>query len=142
MVNGDWYTKKRLHDFKLIDSNKCDRCDKIEDREHMLYECPKVAQAWQHLFDYIKTKTKKSYEVTLENILGVGQTSNNIPVLTMIAEIGLKLCSSKRPVLSKAAIDTIVRGLIKYEMAHQTRFKKIQWRNFWTPSPVNVDRSV
>ena len=50
IAHGDIYTKVKLHRFGLIDSDKCDRCDRVETLQHKFIECPYVKEIWRHLF--------------------------------------------------------------------------------------------
>jgi hypothetical protein len=40
LIHGDIYPQARLKNFNLSDSDLCPRCNAIETREHLIFECP------------------------------------------------------------------------------------------------------
>ena len=50
VAHREYYTKERLHRYRLIDSPTCPRCDQIEDYEHKILSCTYVSKIWVEAF--------------------------------------------------------------------------------------------
>ena len=54
MVHGDVYTQSKLHRFGLADTDKCPRCDEIEDLKHKVLECQYTKKIWRCAYKYLE----------------------------------------------------------------------------------------
>ena len=57
LLQGDIYTKERMLKFKMVHTNLCDHCGRVENEIHMLWECARAKKVWeaiQRLLDVLE----------------------------------------------------------------------------------------
>ena len=53
-------TNKKLHQFILIDSEKCDTCEEVETISHLLVDCPGNKELWDDMIQWIYIKLNEN----------------------------------------------------------------------------------
>jgi hypothetical protein len=87
IINGDVFSKERMHRFGMIEEDKCDRCGEVETRDHLLFTCEFAKKLWQ-LFAAIYRKVfGRNFDKTERNILACGDNYNSLATTTIIAEL-------------------------------------------------------
>jgi hypothetical protein len=46
LIHNDFFSQERMYRFKMVTSNKCSRCNEIEDNKHLMWECSEVKTLW------------------------------------------------------------------------------------------------
>jgi uncharacterized protein (UPF0335 family) len=129
ILNGDIFCKLRLHRFKMIDSNLCDRCGEIETSEHLLINCPHANRIWSHV-QSILASVNINFNVTIENVLNVGNHTNDQAIIAIVAEINAINMQINRPTdVQRAQIVQTIKNLIKNEKSHALRTKSLRKYN-------------
>jgi hypothetical protein len=45
--HGDVFSKQRMYKFKMVENDRCERCDRLETIEHQLFECKDARLIWK-----------------------------------------------------------------------------------------------
>jgi hypothetical protein len=70
------------------DTDKCPKCNVLEDQMHYLVECPEVASIWQHLSRWWKGLTNQDLDLSRRYIIiGLMQRPFKIKMKTQLDEI-------------------------------------------------------
>jgi exonuclease III len=81
LIHNDFFTHARMKKYKMTMTDKCPRCDNIEDTRHLLWECSHVKNIWK-IYNNLVQKLNLPSEVmtNYENVYTPGKT----PALCMI----------------------------------------------------------
>ena len=92
LAHGEFYTKERLHRFRLIDSNQCPRCDMVETLQHKFIECEYVRRIWHkaNTFKDSLVSVRHNQLDPLKATIGCYQESSTTS-MTLDAEILLRI---------------------------------------------------
>jgi exonuclease III len=61
--------KKNLHKWKLIESDKCDFCDNLDDYRHFFVSCVKNISFWNRITTCLNTLKYFSFRISLEQVI-------------------------------------------------------------------------
>lgn len=88
VVHGDVYTKDKLYRYGMEPSNKCPRCDQIEDLKHKFISCEYISRIWRQvsLLENKLISDRASTNVRERFIVGAF-TNSTKAFLTLTAEI-------------------------------------------------------
>jgi hypothetical protein len=77
LIHNDFFTYARMKKYKMTNSDKCIRCDEIENTKHLLWECSHVRNIWT-LFNNFMTKLTCENENVLnyEDVFIPGKSSS------------------------------------------------------------------
>jgi hypothetical protein len=77
LIHNDFFTYARMKKYKMTNSDKCIRCDEIENTKHLLWECSHVRNIWT-LFNNFMTKLNCDNEkvLTYEDVFIPGKSSS------------------------------------------------------------------
>jgi hypothetical protein len=133
MLNGDVLTKSKLSKMNLADSPNCATCNVLEDREHLLFECPRTKSIWSRFYQIVKEVTGRTINLSLENILCLGNHASSLPIVTISVELCMRISSPARPELSINSLLTIIKSIVSKE--GRKTFKKggnewVKWKIF------------
>ena len=56
LLHNDFYTRKKMKKYRMVDSDKCSRCNIEEDLKHLLWECVHAHHIWT-LYNQLAVKT-------------------------------------------------------------------------------------
>jgi hypothetical protein len=114
LIHNDFFTHARMKKYKMTATDKCPRCDNIEDTRHLLWDCAHVKNIWK-IYNSLVQKLNQPSEVmtTYENVYMPGKT----PALCMIKiRIIQELIQIERPRnWSEENIQKICIDLLKIE---------------------------
>jgi exonuclease III len=114
LIHNDFFTHARMKKYKMTATDKCPRCDNIEDTRHLLWDCAHVKNIWK-IYNRLVQKLNQPSEVmtTYENVYMPGKT----PALCMIKiRIIQELIQIERPRnWSEENIQKICIDLLKIE---------------------------
>ena len=87
-MHGDVYTKDKLYRYGMEPSNKCPRCDQIEDLKHKFISCEYISRIWRQvsLLENKLISDRASTNVRERFIVGAF-TNSTKAFLTLTAEI-------------------------------------------------------
>jgi hypothetical protein len=141
MLNGEWYTNLKLKKMGLKESPICDRCNLIEDREHMLVECKYVHKIWKQFYQYTNVVLGTNLEVNIENVLCIGNNAASKSIIALTAELINLICSRKRPLLNEASVLTVLKRTVNNELHNNNRKNKRIWEK-WQKFLHDQDRTM
>jgi hypothetical protein len=129
MINGDFYSNARMKKFKMIETDKCSRCEQVEDTKHLLWECFQSKNIWS-LFNEVMRKTGNLEKVTsFEEIFVPGLNSKTCLIKILIIQ---ELIQIERPINWRIEkLLKLIQEAIKVDelINHQTTNK---WKHFKT----------
>jgi len=129
MINGDFYSNARMKKFKMIETDKCSRCEQVEDTKHLLWECFQSKNIWS-LFNEVMRKTGNLEKVTsFEEIFVPGLNSKTCLIKIRIIQ---ELIQIERPINWRIEkLLKLIQEAIKVDelINHQTTDK---WKHFKT----------
>jgi hypothetical protein len=128
LICGDIFCNERLHRFKLVESNKCIRCNMVETPEHLLIDCEVARNMWLTL-RYILSDIGIDFEVTLENVLNLGNHYMDPSIMSIVAQLNSINISCERPRdIPHNRITGVIKSLLEYEK--NNAYKTNSWRKF------------
>ena len=69
-------TNKKLHQFGLADSDRCEKCGILDTITHLLYECKFILPIWKKLETWISRNVQEQVECNnITAILGINEYS-------------------------------------------------------------------
>ena len=87
VAHREYYTKERLHRYRLIDSPSCPRCDQIESYDHKVFSCSYVEKIWIETFKLTdKEGAPTNLEALQARVLGT-RVGTDLIFLTVHSEI-------------------------------------------------------
>ncbi len=57
-IHNDLFSNERMKRFKMVESDKCNRCDEVESSKHLLWECIESRRIWNLYNKVIKEQTQ------------------------------------------------------------------------------------
>jgi hypothetical protein len=134
ILNGDIFCNERMHRFGMIESNNCERCGQIETSKHLLLECPQANQIWSHLTSILNS-VNVNFEINLDNILNIGDFTNNRAIITLVAELNAFNTQKNRPKsVTRDIILDKIKSIISREKNHLIKIKSLkQYNKYWRP---------
>jgi len=107
LLQGDIYTKERMHRFKMVTDNKCDHCGALEDVKHMMWECSRVKGMWRVLQNVFIDFDRQG-EISFDSLF-IGFSPTN-PILESL------LTRVTRSIMSRERADQLSIQQIKNEL--------------------------
>ena len=88
-VHGDIYTQAKLLRFNLSNTDRCPRCDGVEDLAHKLLTCPYINKIWNCAIPFIRKLNSQPDIIDPDRVqLIIGATKDSsLASLTLAAEI-------------------------------------------------------
>ena len=87
VAHREFYTKEKLHRYRLIDDPSCPRCDQIEDYDHKIYDCDYVKRIWSETLRITNALSQPPNNLSIKaKVLGTFIESDQL-TLTIHAEI-------------------------------------------------------
>lgn len=114
-------TNRFLFSRRVIDSQSCSFCGRIDTLEHFLYDCGKVCQIWQKLFQTLNIRCQNPANACIFGLLG-GTDANN----TIILLVKQYLTTMK---LSNPPSTPNYAGAVAFVIHHITKENKIAVKN-------------
>ena len=137
LINGDIFTKEKLHKKGMIDDDTCEKCQNKETTKHLLHQCWYSGRIWTRLAMIYKSMDRRyrNYDHhTLEFALGTSSQLSK-PRRILHLEIIRQLTQKDRPT---ALPSTIIR------MAVQNLFiceKDISSKNYYAKLMNEMDKN-
>jgi hypothetical protein len=136
LINKDFFTRQKLHKYKIIDSDKCLVCNQVEDFKHLVWECRQVKETWNNLNETLSSHGLHNEKISsYEDVLnfGVSAAVNTIKICILQRFIQI----DRQTKLSKDNINDIARGIITKEKYIAVKNKKLstftkKWIGFVT----------
>ena len=104
-------TNRKLHIFKLIDTEKCDNCDKVETIAHLLLDCKQLEQIWNEHERWINHNINKRVQFDKRSII-LGNPENSIIVNYIFMLTKHEIYKSKWQ--KKVTLENIIKKLQYY----------------------------
>jgi hypothetical protein len=131
ILHGDIFCNTRMYKFKMVTSPNCKYCPNTQETvRHVLWDCPRAAQAWSYLKAYIRGKVDDGY-ITYNTII-LGNPDPNMAIETMITWITKALLSIDRDLIGNDLIEKKFNTLYYYERTTfglTSRKMKKRWGN-------------
>jgi hypothetical protein len=115
IINGDVYSRERMHRFGMIDSPLCQSCGEVDTIRHHLLECNTAKKIWMAFGRIYKEVTKSTFEITLENVINCNINYNSKAITTIIAELNRINLRNKGRELGSEKVQKYIIDLIKCE---------------------------
>ena len=106
-------TNKKLHQFGLVPSDKCNFCGELETISHLLYECPEVKNLWEQMIKWIKNSTR---DKTLNDKVSILLGNNDNKLITNLIILITKHTIYKRKWMEKRPTIIELKHIIKKHM--------------------------
>jgi exonuclease III len=115
LIHNDFYTRVRMKKFNMTDSERCTRCENIENSKHLLWECFHVQNIWR-LYNSMLTQINKEDETVrkYEDIFEVGRTKCLVIVKIKVIQALIQIERPKNWTLTN--LKKIVKELIDIEL--------------------------
>jgi hypothetical protein len=144
IINGDVFSKERMHRFGMIEEDKCDRCDEVETRDHLLFYCRSTNKMWQLFASIYLKAVGRPFMFTEKNVLACGDNYNSLATTTIIAELTKTNVLYRPRYESEGELLTVIKGIIQREV-NWSGSQKIKIQNSWQRwvqylTLVDVDR--
>jgi ribosomal protein L32 len=143
ILNGDVFSKERMHRFAMIEEDKCDRCGEVETRNHLLFNCGDTNKMWQLFANIHQRVTGRSFNITERNMLACGDNYNSLATTTIIAELIKTNVLYRSKYRNDEELMVFIKPIIQREVSwYKSQKNRIQtswvkWVNFLTL--VDVD---
>ena len=121
-LHGDVFTKDKLWEKGLIDSNECEKCGQPETHEHLLHECWYSARTWKRLINLYQLVDRRpqAYRVSNDFVMGLEMIRPRINLHLEI--IRLLECKTRPTMLPASLLKTALTNLIVSERVANDRF--------------------
>ena len=87
VAHREYYTKEKLHRYRLIDDPTCPRCDQIDNYEHKIYSCEYAKRIWSETLKLTNRISQPPQGSTIQTqVLGT-HIGSNLMTLTIHSEI-------------------------------------------------------
>ena len=107
-------TNRKLHQFSLIPSDKCNFCGEVETITHLLYECPEVKKLWDQIIKWINNSTR---EKTLNDKCSILLGNNENKIITNLLILIIKHTIYKKKLMDKRRTILELKYTIKKHMS-------------------------
>jgi hypothetical protein len=114
LIHNDFFTRYRMHKYKMIDSDKCLRCGEVETTKHLLWECQHASHIWSLYNEYmIKIGKTNSIIDKYQKLYEAGECAGITLIKIRIIQ---EMMQIKRPINWESAnIESIVTGILKID---------------------------
>jgi hypothetical protein len=136
LVNKDFFTRQKLHKYKITDSDKCLACNQVEDFKHLVWECRQVKETWNNLNEILSARGLQNENIsTYEDVLNFGGSAAANTIKLCILQRFIQI--DRQTKLSKESIDEMARGTITKEKYIALKNNKLptfikKWNGFVT----------
>jgi exonuclease III len=114
LIHNDFFTKVKLKKYKMIESDRCTRCDLQETTEHLLWECNETRNIWK-IFNEIMNKLEMNQD-KIKEYEDVYKPGSNSAIALIKIKIIQELIQIERPRLwNKENVTKIILEMIKIE---------------------------
>jgi hypothetical protein len=132
LIHNDFFTHKKMKRFNMTESDKCPRCDEIEDMRHLIWECPKVKQIWE-LYNQVMESINGVKVTNYEDVFVPGESDAVCNVkIKLIQELiqierpkNWKIENFRNIIINMANIESYTAS-----MKNQSNSNKIKWKQF------------
>jgi hypothetical protein len=131
ILHGDIFCNSRMYKFKMVESPYCSSCpDHIETIKHVLWDCPRAKNTWEHLNSSTRDWLGCDY-VSYDTVIR-GNTNPNMAMETMITWLSKLILGINRDHISLSQIENKWKTLLFYERSAFGRNSKIM-KSRWVP---------
>jgi len=136
LINKDFFTRQKLHKYKITDSDKCLACNQVEDFKHLVWECRQVKETWNNLNEILSARGLQNENIsTYEDVLNFGGSAAANTIKLCILQRFIQI--DRQTKLSKESIDEMARGTITKEKYIALKNNKLptfikKWNGFVT----------
>ena len=132
ILHGDIFCNSRMHRFKMINTPNCSRCpNTIETIKHLLWDCPRSRNVWDHLNLRLKNIIGYDY-INYETII-LGGDRPIYAVETLIVWLLRVIMSIERDeIITNNTVDQQIKTLFNYDkisFGENTAKFKLRWKN-------------
>jgi hypothetical protein len=93
LISKDFFTMEKMFKYRMVNSNKCMRCDEIETYKHLIWECEEAKRIW-HLFNelVVSEKQKEGKILDYDDVFKIGSTKiiNKVKIRVIQAMIQIE----------------------------------------------------
>ena len=54
LISRDFFTMEKIQKYKMVTTDKCQRCDMKKTTKHLLWECVETKKIWKSYNEYVK----------------------------------------------------------------------------------------
>jgi hypothetical protein len=134
LINKDFFTKERMLRYKMVENNKCEKCEETETFKHLMWDCRFVRKTWGNLNNILRTKGVGVDELTSYD--DIFKFNNSAAITTIRLKIIQHFIQIQRQTeLSEGKIHNIITELMtkeKYIATKNNTMKKFlqKWKHF------------
>ena len=116
---------ERMYKYKMVNNNKCKRCEEIEDYKHLIWECREAKKVWMAYNEFVTQHDLQEEKIReYDNIFMIGK-------LGVLSTIKIRLIQEmiqiERPVnWSLEKIVKLVNEIKCIEMFNATKINKLE----------------
>jgi hypothetical protein len=127
-LNGNIVTGKSLFEMKISEDSSCRHCGQLDDRNHAILECEVARKGWENFRKLYYKISGKKWEITLTNVLGIGDNYNSQILTTLIIEMQRQILRRDLdgPVNRKWIIN-MIKNITEVGRKARNRIMKAAW---------------
>jgi exonuclease III len=134
LINKDFFTKERMLRYKMVENNRCEKCDEPETFKHLMWECRYVRRSWSNLNRILRSKGEGVDEIrTYDEIFRFNNSAAITAIKLKIIQHFIQI--NRQTDISEDKIYKIINDLIakeKYIAMKNRRIKMflLKWKHF------------
>jgi hypothetical protein len=131
LINKDFFTRKKLLQFKITEDDNCQSCYEIEDFKHLLWTCHDVQNTWLNLNKILeKVGLKNESLLFYEDVFSMSSSAAVNTIKLAIIQRFIQI--DRQTNLSEEQIRKLIEGFIIKEKYIATKnFKIINFQRKW-----------
>jgi hypothetical protein len=77
LISKDFFTMEKMFKYKMVNNNKCKRCEEVETYKHLIWECREARKIWQIFNEFVTNLKQENERVqSYENVFKIGNIGN------------------------------------------------------------------
>ena len=109
--------------FKMVNNDKCKRCNEVENYKHLIWECREARKIWQLYNEYATSVNQQGEVIEYDNVYKIGNNANMNKVKIKIIQ---EMIQMERPTnWTIENINNIAKNINKLELYNRQHTKKI-----------------
>ena len=137
LISKDFFTMEKMYKYKMVNNNKCKRCEEVETYKHLIWECREAQKIWKAFNEFVAHLDLQEEKIMeYDNIFMIGEREVLSKVKIRVIQ---EMIQIERPVnWAIERIQKIANELRCMEIYNATKINKFEkTKTKWDIMPNN-----